>query len=189
MPVARAQSPARECSALNVCSISVWHLPQVAGTLNLEIGDLASLAGKNLVRAVAIGADRGLRRPLLRRAPVHAVLVGDEGLRALAIRLHQKLLPVAPAAGERNIGVIHRRFGIAARQHLVRAAMAVFAVGRGHLSGLARLGVHAVRVCLLRVCVALRAGHLLRCASRAPGSSHPCGNPRSPTSSRRGWNA
>jgi len=31
---------------LNVFSISAWHLPQVAGTLIFEIGDLASLAGR-----------------------------------------------------------------------------------------------------------------------------------------------
>jgi hypothetical protein len=30
---------------------------------------------------------------------MHALLVGGEGLGALAVRLHEELLPVAPAAG------------------------------------------------------------------------------------------
>src|ERR1035441_2877846 len=56
------------------------------------------VGGKNLVRAMAIGADRGLLRSLFHRASVHALLIADEGLCALAARLHQEFLPVASSA-------------------------------------------------------------------------------------------
>ena len=79
---------------------------------------------------MAIRADRRLLRPLLNRPPVHALLVADEGLRALAVRVHQELLPVAPSAGGRNLRVIHRRFRIAPASNLVRVPVAVLAASR-----------------------------------------------------------
>lgn len=135
-----------------------------AGRGNIELGDrrLGVVGRNDVVRSVAVRANRGFGRAICGGPSMHAVLVGEEGLGAHAIRLHQKLLPVAPAARKRNIRVIDRRLRIAARQHLVRAAMAVFAIRRGHFAGLACLGVQAVRVGLFRVRVALRAAHLLR---------------------------
>jgi len=72
---------------------------------------------------------------------VHARLVGDESLRALAVRLHEKRLPVAAAARGWNVGVVHGRFGIAGAFNLVRVAVTISAGGRGIFAGLARLGV------------------------------------------------
>ena len=107
---------------------------------------------QNLVRAVAVGAHRGLLRSVLHRAPVHALLVGNKRLRALAVRLHQELLPVAPSAGGGNIGVIHRRLGVVAGQHLVRAAVAVLA-GRRRASVFPALPSSlACRLCAYACC-------------------------------------
>ena len=97
------------------------------------------------MRAVAVGADGGLLRAVGDGAAVHAVLIGDEGLRAFAVRLHEKLLPVAAAAGGGNVGVIDGRLGIAGRDDLVHVAVAVFAAGGGFCP-VCRLGVGAVRV-------------------------------------------
>ena len=76
-----------------------------AGRRNIEFVNrrLGVVGGKNLVRAVAIGADRGLLRSLFDGQSMHALLVRDKSLRALAVRLHQELLPVAPAAGDGNL--------------------------------------------------------------------------------------
>ncbi len=108
------------------------------------------------MRAVAIGADRGLLRAIGDGAAVHAVLVGEEGLRAFAVRLHEKLLPVAPAAGGGNIGVIDGRLGIARALNLVNVAVAIFATG-GNLSALVHLRVDAVLIRIAGIGVALRA--------------------------------
>ena len=62
-----------------------------AGGGNIELVDLRLdfVGGQNFVRTVAIGTHGGLLRTLLRGAPVHAFLVGEEGLGALAVRLHE----------------------------------------------------------------------------------------------------
>ena len=69
---------------------------------------------------------------------------------------------MAPPAGRGNVGVIHRRLGIVARQHLVRAAVTVLACGRNSLAGLAVFGVQTMRVRLLRIGVAARASDFRR---------------------------
>ena len=58
--------------AVKVLATSVWHLPQVEATLNFEMGDLGSLAGRISCDAVAVGADRGLLRAVGDGAAVHA---------------------------------------------------------------------------------------------------------------------
>jgi len=85
---------------------------------------------KNLMRAVAIRAHRRLRRSLLSGLSVYALLVRRECLRTLPRALHQKLLPVAPSAGIRNVVVIHRRLRIVRPDNLVRPTVAVLAICR-----------------------------------------------------------
>ena len=159
-----------------VCDVRV---ALAAGGGNVELGDrrFGVAGGENFVRAVAIGADGGLLRAVGDGAAVHAVLVGDEGLRAFAVRLHEKLLPVAPAAGGGNVGVIDGRLGIARALNLVNVAVAVLATG-GNLSALVHFRVDAVRVGLRRRRRGTARSSPSAGASHAPGSSHPCGNPR-----------
>ena len=150
-----------------------------AGGGDVELGDgrLGVVGGENFVRAVAIGADGGLLRAVGDGAAVHAVLVGEEGLRAFAVRLHEKLLPVAAAAGGGNVGVIDGRLGIAGALDLVHVAVAILATG-GNLSALVDLGVDAVLYTHCRHRRGTARSSPSAGASRAPGSSHPCGNPR-----------
>jgi len=134
-----------------------------AGGRNRELVDrrLGVVRSQYLVRAVAIRAHCGLLRSLLCRPPMHAFLVRVEGLRAFAVRLHQKLLTMATAAGVRDVVVIHRRLGIARGHDLVNPAVTIFAAC-GRRAALGELCVHAARVSVVRIRVALRAGHPLR---------------------------
>jgi len=113
------------------------------------------------MRAVAIGADGRFRGAAFDGPSMHALLVGDEGLRAHAIRLHQKLLSVAAATGSRNMRVIDGRIWMAAGQHLMRAAMAILAIRRDLAAG-DNLRVCAVRVSSLCIGMAVSAENLLR---------------------------
>ena len=92
---------------------------------------------------------------------MHAVLIGEERLRAFAVRLHQKLLPVAAAAGDGNIGVTHRRMRIIGSQHFMRPTVAAGAGGRRRLRR-GQFRVRAVRPRRLCILVAIRACYLLR---------------------------
>ncbi len=112
------------------------------------------------MRAMAVRADGGGLRAVLHRVSVDAVLVGHKDLRAAAGRLHQKLLPVACAAGGGNVGVVHGRLWIAGGQNCVRVAVTIDAGGSGRSVGLLRGGVEAVLIRGLRVGVALGAGDL-----------------------------
>ena len=109
---------------------------------------------------MTICAHSGFLRTHLRRPTVNALLVADERLRAFPARLHQEFLPVAPPARVWNVLVIHRRLRIAARHHLVCAAMAILAPRRRH-TFLARNRMGAAGVSLLRVCMAPAAGNFL----------------------------
>ena len=54
----RAQSPGRGCFVLyNSCLTLSWHLAQVAGTLNLLIGDSGIARPQNVVFPMTIRAD------------------------------------------------------------------------------------------------------------------------------------
>ncbi len=117
--------------------------------------------GQDLVRTMAVGADCCLRRAFLDGASMHALLIGDEGLRAFAVGLHEELLTVTLAAGDGNVGVSDWRFGIVRATDLVRLAMAVLA-GSSGTTGLSQLGMEAMRVGLLRIAVAVGAADSLR---------------------------
>ncbi len=67
---------------------------------------------------------------------------------------------MAPSAGGGNIAVIYRRLGVVGSQNLVRASVAVPAIGRRCSTGLGRLGVQAVLVRHLLVGVAIGAGRI-----------------------------
>ena len=158
---------ARDGLAVNALGEDGLHagVALAAGAGDVELVDqrLGIVGGQNLVRAVAVGADGGLLRAVLDRAAVDALLVADEGLVAVAGRLHQELLAVAGAAGGGNVGVIDGRLGIGCRQNGVRVAVAIGAGGGNGSVGLARGGVVAVRVGGLRVGVAAGAGDLGGC--------------------------
>ena len=110
---------------------------------------------------MTIGADGGFLRAVPYRAPVNAVLVGDERLRGLAIRLHKKFLTVTPSARRGNIGVTDWRLGIVTGNNLMDITVAVLAARRRVLTRLAGSGMGAVGVGLLRVSMALCAGYFL----------------------------
>ncbi len=139
---------------------------------------------QNLVRSMAIRAHRSILRPVCHCAAVHARLVRNERLRALPVRLHQKLLPVAAAAGGRDVGVVDRRAGSARTHDFMRVAVAVFD------SVLLRSGrvCRPWRGCRGTTPPVRRHGtgcsSLFRVASHAPGSLRPNGNQRSETSCR-----
>src|ERR1039458_1018516 len=133
-----------------------------AGDGNVELVNrrLCIVGRKNLVRTVAIRAYRGLLRSLLDGQSMHALLVRHKGLTALPVRFHQKLLPVAPAAGGWNVVMIHRRFDVTCSQNLVRASVAVLAVcGRCDPTP-GGIGVVTVRISILLIRMALGAGNL-----------------------------
>jgi len=94
------------------------------GNVELEDGGLVIAGAANFVGAVAIGADGGLGGSGSHGAPVYALLIRIELLRALALALHHDFLRVTDSAGGWNVGMINGRFGIVGRQDLVRAAMA-----------------------------------------------------------------
>jgi hypothetical protein len=62
----------------------------------------------------------------------------------------------------RDIRVIHRRLRVVRRQNLVLAPVAILAIRRRRVPCFHRLRVIAVRISLLCIRMALRAGHLLR---------------------------
>ena len=134
-----------------------------AGGGHVEFVDrrMVFVGGENLVGAVAVGAYRGFLRAVLDGASVHALLVGDEGLRALAVRGHEELLAVTAAAGGGDIGVTDGRIGVAGGQRLVRATVAVDAGGSRSTAGLGRPGMHGAGVGLLGSFMASGAGDFL----------------------------
>ena len=123
-----------------------WHLAQVAGTLNLLIGDLGSLAPRmscspwQSVQTAAFSEPRG------HRLAMYALLVGGEGRGADAAGGHHEFLAVTCAAGLRNVGARYFRLGIAGRQNLVDAAVAVLALGDVGVSRRGGLGMDAMIV-------------------------------------------
>ena len=86
-------------SAVNVCvalTASRRHIEFVDGRLGI-------VRRQNGVSAMAVGTNGSPPGTLFIGAPMHALLVADEGLRGLAARLHEKPLPVAAPAGVRNV--------------------------------------------------------------------------------------
>lgn len=133
-----------------------------AGRRHIEFVDwrLLVIGGKDLVRAMAVGTHRGLLRAVFDGTPMHAVLIGEERLRALPVRLHQELLPVAAPARGWNIRMIYRRVRVVGRHHRVHIAMAIAAGGRRRLRR-CHLRVRTVLVRGLLIGMTLRAGDLL----------------------------
>ena len=145
-------------------SLEIGVVALAAGRRHIELEDrrLRILGVENLVRAVAIGADRGFLRAGGDGVSVNALLVGRDHLRALSAVFHHKLLAVAGSAGRGNVGVMHARFGIAGRQQFVRAAVAIDAGGGLAVASLHGLAVEAAIVGSLLVGVAGGAGDFLR---------------------------
>jgi hypothetical protein len=80
-----------------------------AGRRHIELEDrrLHVLGVENLVRAVAVGADRGLLRAGSDRVSVDALRIRCDHLGTLSGVLHHKFLAVACAAGCRDVGMMH----------------------------------------------------------------------------------
>lgn len=70
---------------------------------------------------------------------------------------------MTPSASNRNVSVTYRRLTVIHRQNLVRAAMAVLAIGRACYASALRPGVVTVGVRLLSVGMALSAVDRRRC--------------------------
>ena len=135
-----------------------------AGRGNIEFVDrrLLIVGGKYLVRPVAIRTDRGIGRSLFGRQPMHAFLVRHKGLRALTVLFNQKFLPVTHAARDGNIAMIDGRLGVIGSKNFVRASMTIHTSCRRRSTGLGHLGVSSVRICILRIRMALGASDLPR---------------------------
>ena len=103
---------------------------------------------------VAIGANRGRVGTCGHRLTVHAFLVGGERSGTDTRGRHDELLPVAGAAGLRNVVARDLRIGIACRQDLVDTAMAILAFRHVGVSRRRGLGVDTVIVSSLLVSVA-----------------------------------
>ena len=159
-----SQLPRSDRLPVNALHVDALHLgvalAACGGDVELVDGRAGVVGGKNLMRAMAVRADRRGLRSVLHRVTVDAVLVGHKDLRAAAGQLHQKLLPVACAAGGGDVGVADGRLGIARRQNCVRVAVTIDAGGGRRPVGLLRGGVEAVPVRGLRIGVALGAGDL-----------------------------
>ena len=125
--------------------------------IELEDGRLGILGVENLVRSVAVGADRGLLGSGRDRMPVDALRVRGNHLRALSTILHHEFLAVAGAAGGRDIRMVYARFRIARRQQFMRAAMAIDAGSGLVVAALNCLAVETAVVRSLLVGVARRA--------------------------------
>ena len=82
------------------------------------------------MRAMTIGADRGLLGTSGDGMPMNTLLIRSDRLHTQAALDHDQLLAVACPAGCRNVGVVRSRLGIASRQQFMRAAVAVYACGR-----------------------------------------------------------
>ncbi len=116
-----------------------------------------------VVRAVAIGADRGVDFALLQQGDaVDALLVADDGGTLAEMKLlHLRRVAVAPPAGLGQIGAIHRRLRVAVVQQIVVAAVAILAGGRFLHALVDRLAVVAFQVNLRLDAMALAAGDRL----------------------------
>lgn len=134
-----------------------------AGLRNVEFKNrrLGVFRIENLVRAVAIGADRGFFRAVGNRVPMHALFVGGDHLCALAAIFHDELLTVAGAAGRGDIGVMHARLRIAGGEQFVRTPMTIDARGCVAIAALDGLGVKTALVGRLLVGVASGARNFL----------------------------
>ena len=119
-----------------------------AGGGNVELVDrrLRIGGGQDVVLAVAIGADRSFVGTGSHRFAVNALLVRIEGSGADAARRHDEFLPVAGAAGLRNVAARYLRLGIARRQNFVDAAVAVLALRDVGVAGRSGLGMDAMIV-------------------------------------------
>jgi hypothetical protein len=119
-----------------------------AGRRNVEFEDrrFGVAGGKDLVRAVAVGADRGLLGTGSDGASMNTLLVGKERRIAVAAGLHDKFLAVASAASLGNIQMADAGVGVARGEQLVRAAVAIGAGCGLRIAGGDGLGVKAAVV-------------------------------------------
>ena len=116
----------------------------------------------DIVGAVAIGADGSFFTAVGDGASVHAVLVGEKRLGADTVGLHEEALPVATAAGGRDVVVVYGGGGIGSGKDRVYVAVAILAGGCCRFSWLAVARMQAVGVGLLGVGVAAGAIHFLK---------------------------
>lgn len=124
-------------------------------------GRLRIVRRKDGVRTVAICADSSLHGAAFDGAAVNAFLIGHEGLRTYAVRLHEELLSVAAAACGRDMGVIDRGIRVAASQYRVCVSVAVKTIRR-HFAGGRAPCMHAVFIGTGCTGVATDAENLLR---------------------------
>ncbi len=138
LPVAAGNG--RAVDALHVLLLDVI-VTLGAGGRNVELVDrrLGIDGAQDVVLAVTVGANRGFLGTGCDRFAVDAFLIRSVGRSRHAAGRHRKLLAVAGAAGCRNVGVSHLRLGIAGRQDLVHAAVAVLTLGDVGVAGGRRL--------------------------------------------------
>ncbi len=177
---------------VNALHVDALHIgvALAAGGGNIELVDrrLCVVGGKNLMRAMAVRADRRGLRAVLHRVSVDAVLVGHKDLRAAAGGLHQKLLAVACAAGGGNVGVIDGR--------LRAGSPAKFHARRRDNRRRWRRAIRRASSRWRGSCAGTRPAHRRgtgrrrssRESSRAARTSRPCDNRRRRTCCR-GWTA
>jgi len=99
--VLRARWPGRGCSGCIPTARRPWQRPQVAGTLNLLISDLASLAGRMSCAPWQSVQTAACCEPFRDRAAVDALLVVDKLLQLLPVDSIRNFCPwQAPQVAE-----------------------------------------------------------------------------------------
>ena len=128
-----------------------------AGRGNIEFVDRRGsiVCRQNLVRAMAIRADRRSLRAIVDRSPMHTVLIRRENLGADAAPIHRALLSMAITAGCGNVSVTHRRLGVAYREYVMRTTMAIYTGRRRRSIGSFLLRMETVLIGLRRICVTI----------------------------------
>src|SRR5215510_11320388 len=105
--------------------------------------------------SMTVGTDCGSVRSGGYCFSMHTFLIRQEWLRAVPAGGHHEFLSMTCSAGGGNVGVIHPGLGIACRQQLVRAAVAIHTGGSLPVPGLDCLGVIAAVVSRLLIGMAL----------------------------------
>lgn len=140
--------------AVDALDESVFYLSVASSAGSSHIGSgygrMSIVGGNDFMSAMTVRAGGSFLRTVGHGAPVNALLVGEEGLRAHAVVFHQKFLPVAAAAGGGDVVVVYGRGAIRRREDNVHITVAILArSGRG-LPRVADADVNTVRVSLLR---------------------------------------
>jgi hypothetical protein len=133
-----------------------------SGHIELENARLGICGRADVVTAVTVGADGGVRVACCHGPAVDSFLVPDERLITDAAPFHYELLPVAGSAGCRNLapGSLGQRIG--RTQYPMRLTVAVHTRGSFDVPVLRGAGVQALLIDVVGSAMAIGAAHWSR---------------------------